>query len=229
MKKIVKLSLIVSGVALGFGAAFAGFARLQGAAWHEIPLAGKLFPAPPAPEEGEVATLEAPKATPGEARAALAVFDLFRVESPFSTREIQGLVDELKRRARELDQRDAALDERERRAGERSAFLDEQYAALARLRSGLESWEGELAQRAAEVEHKEKVRADEEGQSWVRLAKIFEEGEPEELGRRLESYSPEEAARILHNLKPVRAKQLLDSISGARWKEYAEAYRVMER
>ena len=160
--------------------------------------------------------------------AGIGVLDIFQIESPYSTAELEELVRTLEAKLDEVDQRLLDVGEREQRAEDRSTFLDEQYATLSKLRTGLETWENELRQREAEVARDEEARAAREAESWTRLAKLFEKGDAADQSERLLSYTPEEAASILFRLKPTRAQELLDQLEGDSWKQYAEAYRLRE-
>ena len=229
MNKTVKLALIGVGASIGFLGAFVGFSRLLGAEWHQIAVVGSLFPAPTeeeADEDSEPVVVY--KERPLERPAGIGVLDVFQIESPYSSKELDELVDTLETKLAELDQRLTDVAQREEQADDRSAFLDEQYATLNKLRAGLESWENELRQREVEVERDEAARAAREAESWSRLAKLFEKGDAADQSGRLSSYTPEEAAEILFRLKPSRAQELLDQLQGEMWKEYAEAYRVRD-
>lgn len=231
MNKNAKIALFSGAGLLGFTLAYVAFALVLGAQPHQIPVAGALFPTPPeqAQQSREQSGEPAPVATSAavETRTVSAgLLDVFQIESPYSAKELEGLVAELKRKSKELDQRLLELGERERRSSERAEFLDEQYAELQRLRAGLEHWETELEQRQGEIESSESARQEREGESWPRLAKLFAEGEAAEQGKRLAQYAPEDAARILQALKPARAKELLDNVGAERWREYADAYRL---
>jgi len=227
MNKLLKTALIGVGASAGFLCAFVAFSRALGAGWHEIALVGPLFPAPPeeaAPQEPRVIIKQERPMRP----AGIGVLDIFQIESPYSTAELEELVRTLEAKLDEVDQRLLDVGEREQRAEDRSTFLDEQYATLSKLRTGLETWENELRQREAEVARDEEARAAREAESWTRLAKLFEKGDAADQSERLLSYTPEEAASILFRLKPTRAQELLDQLEGDSWKQYAEAYRLRE-
>jgi hypothetical protein len=230
MNKGLKIGLFAGGGLLAFAFAYVTFALVLGVQPHEIPLVGKAFPAPAEPEKAKDET-PTPAAAPSEPKAApqtasVGLLDVFQVESPYSAKELETLVADLKRKSKEFDQRMLELGERERRAAERSEFLDEQYAQLQRLRTGLEEWENELEQRQAEVQRNEKARAEREAESWAKLGKLFAEGDPADQGKKLAAYTPEQAARILVTMKPARAKELLDNVGADKWKEFADAYRM---
>lgn len=230
MNKGLKIGLIAGGGLLAFSFAYVTFALVLGVQPHEIPLVGKVFPAPAEPEKAkeETATTAAAPSEPKPTAqtASVGLLDVFQVESPYSAKELETLVADLKRKSKEFDQRMLELGERERRAAERSEFLDEQYAQLQRLRTGLEEWENELEQRQAEVQRNEKARAEREAESWAKLGKLFAEGDAADQGKKLANYTPEQAARILVTMKPARAKELLDNVGADKWKEFADAYRM---
>lgn len=234
MNPVLKMTLVAVGSAAGFAGAFTGFSFALGAKGHEIAIVGGLFPQPP---DGEVAeddpAPEPPPEIPASMRrparkAGIGVLDIFSIDSPYSSSELDELAEKLQRKLREVEQRLVAVAERESHADDREQFQGEQYAQLQKLRTGLEEWERELRQRADEIDRDEAARADRETQSWARLSKLFEKGDAEDQGARLLSYAPEEAARILLQLKPSRAQELLDNVPGESWKDYAEAYRLME-
>ncbi len=232
MNKGLKIGLIAGGGALAFTFAYVAFALVLGVQPHQIPLVGKAFPAPPetpaesTPTVAEDEPKSAPQPAQGAQVAGIGLLDVFQIESPYSGQELETLVSDLKRKSKEFDQRLSELSERERRTAERSEFLDEQYAQLQRLRTGLEEWENELEQRQAEVKRDEKARVEREEESWAKLGKLFAEGDAAEQGKRLAAYTPEQAARILVTMKPARAKELLDSVGADKWKEFADAYRM---
>jgi hypothetical protein len=233
MNPLLKKAAFALGGALLFATLFVVFSLVMGVPRHELAVVGSLFPSPEEAEDGGQATEAAsdPRPVqrpprPGAATAGLGVLDVFRLEAPFSTQELEKLVAELKTRRRELERRLEELDQREQRIVERSQFLDEQYQTLQTLRSGLEEWEAELEQRQIEVERDEAAERQREDEGWAQLARVFSEGDASEQGTKLTSYTPQEAARILHALKPARAKELLDALTGQQWKEYAEAYRL---
>jgi flagellar motility protein MotE (MotC chaperone) len=233
MNKNAKIALYAGGGLFGFGLAYIAFALALGVQPHSIPVAGKVFPAPPeqAQQKGSANTPATVSTSEPEQRrepARAGLLDVFQIESPFSAKELEVLVAEIKRKSKELDQRLIDLAERERRAAERAEFLDEQYAELQRLRGGLEQWEDELELRQGEVQNAESVQAERREQSWATLGKLFADGDAAEQGRRLTQYSPADAARILQTLKPARAKELLDNVGTDKWKEYAEALRNAE-
>jgi hypothetical protein len=230
MNKGVKIGLMAGGGLLGFTFAYVAFALVLGVQPHEIPLVGKAFPAPAQEQPASVAPAPAPAAEPKLRieTASLGLLDVFQIEAPYSSKELEQLVGDLKRKSKEYDERLAELGDRERRAAERAEFLDDQYAQLQRLRTGLEEWESELEQRQVEVQRDERTRVEREAESWAKLGKLFSEGDAAEQGKRLAAYTPDQAARILQSMKPARAKELLDNVGADKWKEFADAYRLAD-
>jgi len=231
MKKPAQIALIACGALGAFAVAFTGFSLMLGIAPHEIALMGALFPAPEVEEvahatEPEVAAEKPPR--PRVHNAGLGVLDVFRIDSPYSTAELDRLAKDVRRKMVELDKRLAEADAREEQLDQRAQFLDDQYATLQELRTGLESWETELDQRQAEVERDEAARDAREDESWTRLSRLFEKGDPADQAGRLQGYPPEDAARILSKLKPTRAQELLEGLPQKEWQAYAEAYRLLE-
>jgi flagellar motility protein MotE (MotC chaperone) len=231
MNNILKIGLLSAGGSLGFVGAFSGFSLALGARPHEIAMIGSLFSTPPeeAVEQVEAPPkpIEAVERRPARA-AGIGVLDVFQIASPYSSGELSELAESLERKLGEVDGRLAALDERERRADDREQFLGEQYATLAKLRTGLETLGDELDQRESEIERDEAARDARATESWSRLAQLFQKGDAASQSARLRTYTPSEAAEILHQLKPARAQELLDALTGDAWKDYAEAYRLSE-
>ena len=231
MKKPAKIALIASGSLGAFVIAFTGFALMLGTPPHEIAVMGALFPSPNVEEEPQAAVAQVREEQPPRAKvrnAGLGVLDVFRIDSPYSTSELDRLVKDVKRKLAELDQRLRDSEQREGELDERASFLDDQYATLQELRSGLEAWEAELDQRQAEVKRDESARQAREDASWKRLSKLFEKGDAREQAARLKGYEPEDAALILSQLKATRAQELLDGLPEADWQLYAEAYRLLD-
>ena len=233
MNPLIKIALVAIGSGAGFVGAFTGFSLALGAKGHEVAIIGGLFPQPPEEVADGEETPEPPPEIPASMRrparkAGIGVLDVFSIDSPYSSAELDELAQTLERKLREVELRLETVAEREARADDREQFLTERYAGLQELRTALEVWETELSQRAAEVARDETARAERESQSWSRLSKLFEKGDASEQGVRLLSYPADEAARILQQLKPTRAQELLDNVPSDSWKEYAEAYRLLE-
>ncbi len=235
MNKNAKLGLYAAGGLGGFLVAYVTFALMMGAAPHQIPVVGAVFPQPqekaketPAPR-AEVASTPSTAPTRTETRTVSAgLMDVFQIESPYASGELQGLADELKRKSAELDTRLAEVAKREQAMQLRSEQLDEHSAELQQLRQSLEERERDLAGREATATESDRSRFEREQQGWVKLAKLFADGDATELGARLAEYAPGDAARILQALKPARAKELLENVGAAKWREYADAYRLLE-
>ncbi len=232
MNKVVKLAAIGLGANALFAGAFVGFALMRGAALHEIPGIGKLVPPPEAVEEvaqpAGTEDLEPPRNFPPRRAAGAGVFDVFRLESPYSTRELAKLVEELQAKHMEADMRLADLEALQAHVEERQQTLDEQFRTVQQMRTSLEEYEAELEARAAEVKRDEQSLAQRGGKRWETLAGLFADGDVEELSTRLLEYSPEDAAHILRALPDERARQLLAVLPEAQWKDYAEAFSAGE-
>ena len=121
----LKIGLIAGGGLLAFSFAYVTFALVLGVQPHEIPLVGKAFPAPAEPEKDKekeptpAAEPSVPK--PAAQTASVGLLDVFQVESPYSTKELETLVADLKRKSKEFDQRLLELGKRESNAAERSS------------------------------------------------------------------------------------------------------------
>ncbi|MBM3986336.1 MAG: hypothetical protein FJ294_00070 [Planctomycetes bacterium] len=234
MNKNAKIALYSTGGVGGFAAAYVLFALMMGAPAHTIPVIGALFPSPAeniekANSTAPLVASEAQSGTRTERRAASAgLMDAFQIQSPYSAGELEALATELKRKVADLDARLAAVADREKSASARAEQLDEHYAELQRLQRALEEREKTLADRESSVTESDRARLEREQQGWVRLGKLFADGDAAELGTRLAEYAPGDAARILHSLKPARAKELLENVGATKWREYADAYRMLE-
>ena len=231
MNKPAKIALIATGSLGAFAIAFTGFSLMLGTQPHEIAVMGSLFPTPELEEDAPTEVAQKPTEQPPRPRvrnAGVGVLDVFRIDSPYTTAELDRLAKDVKRKRSELDDRLREAGEREQELDQRASFLDDQYTTLQELRTGLETWETELDQRQAEVERDEAARNELEDQSWTRLSKLFEKGSAAEQASRLSAYEPEDAALILIKLKPTRAQELLEGLPEGDWQPYAEAYRVLE-
>jgi len=247
MNPFVKSSLLSLGGVVLFAGAFVGFAKLRGAEWHEIAVIGAFFPKPP---EGEPdpslaeadhesghepgATAEVPpvarehepaRKPPPEVRSArLSLLDAFSLESPYTSSQLQALADSLEAKNREAEQRLAAIAEQEQLIADRMEALNEHQGALQELRAKLERMQEELRVRSEELEKDSSLRETREAEEWRARGKLFEEGEAEQLAKRLLAYAADDAAKILVTLEPERARELLDALPEAQWQAYAEAY-----
>ena len=234
MNKNAKIALYSAGGVGGFAAAYVLFALMMGAPPHAIPVVGALFPAPAEKSDEPVRTAPVVASEPtGETRterrtASAGLMDVFQVQSPYSTTELETLAGELKRKNAELDTRLGEVERREKDTAARAEQLDEHYAELQRLQRTLEEREKALAGRESTAAETDRTRFEREQQGWVRLGKLFTDGDAAELGTRLAEYAPGDAARILHTLKPARAKELLENVGATKWREYADAYRMLE-
>ena len=232
MKQLIKsIGMAVGGAGLFLGA-MVGFARMQGVAWHELPIVGSAFPVPPKIElrpEQPLPQAAATKAAPPKLEAqtaSLGVLDVFRIDSPWTAAQIDELVNDLKTSKLDLEKRLADAADREAKLDARAIMLDEQYTVLKDLRREMERWKSELELQAAELESSKKAKTARDDLGWDQVAKLFEKGDAAELSARLKTYAPEEAAKILAKLKPTRAQEILNSLNGDEWKEFAEAYRL---
>jgi len=229
MNKLVKLALIGVGANAIFAGAFVAFSLMRGAALHEVPLVGK-FVDPPAemdvaePIETAEADLRPERPWPPRRTSQAGVFDVFRLESPYSNRELTNLVDELSAKHMEADRRLEAIQETEGRLAERRTAVEEQFRTVQQMRTALEEYEAELEARASEVARDEASKEQRGAERWSTLAGLFAEGDVDELGPRLADYGADEAAKILRALPEERARQLLSALPEAQWKTYAEAY-----
>ena len=228
--KVKIAGLSVAGVSL-FTLAFVAFTALAGVPMHEAALIKHFVDPPEVVEEEELAEGELPKdpvdkMTQQEViEASSSVVSSFVLPSPFSTDELEMLQSDLKMKKLDYENRLRKLRERESALGERELLVEERYSELADLRESLQKFELELSLRAAEVKRDTEAQNAREKKSWDTIAKLFEEGDAEDLVKKLVTYSPEDAAKILSALTVDRMRELTGALPVEQYQEYMQAYR----
>jgi hypothetical protein len=240
MKPLRIPSMLLFGALVLFGSAFAGFAHLRGVPAQELPVLGALFrtPAKP-PREGmipapvkiavtprvESSAMQNPlPLPPRRAPSKTSVLDVFKLESPFTAAQLRELVETLRQRERQAEDRLDAAARKESQLAEREVALQDQQRRLLEMRAQLERMQSDLRTESAVLAQQLLQHRAIEDEAWRTRGRLFEEGEPELLAPRLATYAPEEAAQVLATLEPDRARDLLDALPAARWRDFAEAY-----
>lgn len=232
MNKTIEIAaMILGGVSL-FAMCFLGFAVVANVPLYDVAVIGKLFPEPEVNEEpadggdGGTGTPSQPTYRPDSQLLAanMGVLSTWKLDSPFTQGELKALVEELKLKQVQLDQRIREMAQRELEADQREESVAERFAALEELRLELERYEERLIQREAEVNRDEGAAQEFEDQRWAGLAKLLAAQETSVAGPRLRRYSPEEAAKILRAMDDKYAAKLLNSFEGDAFLEYGEAY-----
>jgi len=243
MNKIIELvAMAVGGLSL-FLVAFVGFASMSGRDVSQVPLIGKLFPAPAEPggdghgaggagdehADGEPPPEGEPESTLSDAaviEASLGVLSAWTLPSPYSTSELRVLSEEIKRKHAELGQRELALGRRERAVGEDEQELEQRLATLEELRTHLETLQGELADKERELARQESSLEAGKDARWTQVALVITGIEdPAAAAKKLQEFPAEDAAKILRAMgDDARASEILNQVEQARWKSYVDAY-----
>jgi flagellar motility protein MotE (MotC chaperone) len=233
MNRLIELcAMLLGGVSL-FTVCFVGFVALSGTPMHEVPVLGKLFPEPAAgapeqPAQEPAAGADAPKNLSDAAvvEASLGVLSAWTLPSPYSTTELRGLSEEIKRKRGELEEAEHALARRERTVQEDEAELAERMKTLGELQEHLQGLQAELAEREQAIARREATLEANADSRWTAVAGVIAAiEEPAAAAKRLAEYEPEEAAKILRALNDdERAGAILNAFDEARWKEYVGAY-----
>jgi len=233
MSRIIEIAAMAMGGLSLFLVAFVGFVSLSGKDMSQVAVIGKLFPAPAEKSEhGEVASEGEQAGTRGEERgkglsdaavveASLGVLSAWTLPSPYSTTELRGLSEEIKKKRAELAESEHALARRERAVQDDESELAERMKTLAELQKHLESLQGELSEREQAVARRESTLEANADSRWASVAGVIAAiEEPAAAAKRLQEYEPDEAAKILRALNDdERAGEILNALDEARWKE----------
>lgn len=242
MSSIIKTGLLVLGGGGLFAGSFVGFAVLSGRPLRDIPLLSRFsnepvqpFVIPPRPvdtfEDGSDAEQVAETAVPEKVvpTATASVLGAFLLPAPFSSDELADMQARLAARVAEAEKslaeaqvKASALDERER------ALLGRE-AELQKLKEELDTRTRDLIVRELELKRDADATVVQEQQSWVEIARFFQEGEPEELGKKLSTFEPLNAARILRHLDDERAIAIVNALPPDKYKSFLDAYRKSNR
>src|SRR5262245_9146751 len=230
MNRIIEIAAMAIGGLSLFLVAFVGFVSLSGKDMSRVAVIGKLFPAPAekdghgedAKEEqaGEESSGEKGKGLSDAAvvEASLGVLSAWTLPSPYSTTELRGLSEEIKKKHGELEEREHALARRERTVQDDEAELAERMKSLTEMQQHLESLQGELSEREQAVARRESVVEASADSRWASVAGVIAAiEEPAAAAKRLADYQPEEAAKILRAMgDDERAGTILNALEGIR-------------
>ncbi|MEM1449191.1 MAG: hypothetical protein AAF957_19160 [Planctomycetota bacterium] len=217
--KIIAYGL--GGLALVVGS-FVTFSALTGTPMHEMKAVGSMFPEHVEAEVTDESTMlpdaeaerEADVRSPRQIyESAASPLGAFALQDPFSAEELRALertlqtkLDEVARRARELDQREQQLEDDRR-------HIEDLYEQMVTLRTSVleETADNEAA--TDELSRDRRVLEERESRTYAQMASLFEDTKATEAARLLTSiYAPEEAARILVQLDDDRVRELIGAI-----------------
>jgi flagellar motility protein MotE (MotC chaperone) len=146
--------------------------------------------------------------------------------SPYSTTELRGLSEEIKKKRAELTESEHALGRREREVQDSESELAERMKTLVELQKHLEGLQTEISEREQAVARRESTLEASSDSRWSAVAGVIAAiEEPAAAAKRLAEYEPEEAAKVLRTMDDdEKAGAILNAIDGTRWKEYVSAY-----
>jgi len=220
------IALSCGGVAV-FTVAYVGVATVQGVHVREIPplswvvrdmpQTSDIQPSEPPPrsKEPEPSSTPVPPMTAG-------VLGAFVMPSPFDSRELQSLQQELSARLGEVEDSKRVLEQRARDLDDWQKNLEDRQRELDRMRTQLGSGAAPTSAAGAQPGS---VGADDDPATWRAMAPLFEDGEVDEVSAKLASFEPEDAAQILKGLEPERAAALLNALPTPRYKPFLDAWR----
>ena len=238
MNRIIEISAMAIGGLSLFLVAFVGFVSLSGKDMSQVAVIGRLFPAragDAANEHGASAGGDEHAETKTGAKglsdaavveASLGVLSAWTLPSPYSTTELRGLSEEIKRKHAELTESERALARREREVQDSETELGDRLKTLTELQKHLESVQVELSEREQAVARRESTLEANADSRWSAVAGVFAAiEEPAAAAKRLAEYEPEEAAKVLRAMNDdERAGAILNALDETRWKEYVGAY-----
>jgi flagellar motility protein MotE (MotC chaperone) len=241
---IAKFALLGVGGATLFVGSFVGVALVSGKQAHEIPLLKNFSKSEPRhddpvktvakqPEHAENAP--EPKTGPKletarHAPLSASVLGAFVMPAPFTSTELEEMQSKLRALNERAEKLVATLAKRQTELDERESALDGREKELQALKTELDRGMSELNMRHKEVANEQKADATttaaaKDEKSWKEVVRFFEEGEPEELAKKLATFEPDEAAKILRGLEDERAIALVNALPMEKYKPVLEAYR----
>ncbi len=213
---------------------FVTFSALTGTPMHEMKGVGKLFPEQITVEEGETTMLPDVEAELLEDRRsprqlfenAATPLGSFMLVDPFSGDELGQLGKSLQTKLNEVAKRARELDERERELNADREHIEDRYRELEKLRSSLLDQDADTEAKGEEVDRDREVLKEDKMETYKKMASIFEGTEAEDAAALLTSvYDPAEAAKILVQLDDERVRDLMNAINA---KEPNETTRYMK-
>lgn len=229
----------IGAVALLIGS-FVTFSVLTGTPMNEMKAVGGLFPesvsaeeesmegkADETPEEERSSDIRSPRQVFESAATPLAAFAL---QDPYSAEELRRLerqlqlkIDEVARRARELEQREREVEK------ERQHYLD-QFSALEDLRTTLLEERAENVADSEEVDRANDALDEKQAEVYRDLAKLFEETKAKDAASMLtKTYTADKAARILVHLDVDRQREIMGAIYQILPEEGVQYYKALEK
>jgi len=243
MKPAIKYAVMGGGALVLLFGSFVTFAALSGQPLHQVAVLKTFVQAPAEPAEHAAAQPETKFASPhpesgaqGHGRTSgeeslkavertVGVLGAFTLPSPFSADELSDLSRKLHTGNRNLESRQKRIEQRERDLDDRERDLEARQQELTELRQKLLEKEAELHMLSDEITRDSEARNARDAASWKEISKFFEEGEADELAKKLLSFEPKEAAKILRSLDDERAGALVNALPADKYKEYLDAFR----
>jgi flagellar motility protein MotE (MotC chaperone) len=235
---IVKTALIVLGGTGLFAGSFLGFSIATGHSFKDIPLLKKLskdttppITIPVHSEESDPVTPDEPapeaakKPAPAMASATASVLGAFVLPAPFSSEELADMQSKLAARLSEADTTLAGAKQKERDLDDRERALLGREKELQTLKEELDTRSREMAMRGMEIKRDTDAASQLEQKSWVEVARFFQDGEPEDLAKKLATFDPDNAARVLRQLDDERAIAIVNALPPDKYKTFLDAYR----
>lgn len=164
-------------------------------------------------------------ATQEDTPTAASVLGAFVMPAPFNGDELAQMQSKLALRLEEVDVDLAKAKDKLRELDERERALNGREKELQTLKNELDTRSKELTMREMELGRDADAAAAQEEKSWHDLARFFQEGEIEELVKKLVTFTPTDAAKILHQLDDERAVELVNALPQDQYKTFLDAYR----
>lgn len=253
MAPIAKTVLLVVGGTVLFTGSFVGVALVSGHKMAEIPLLKNFAHAPEVvkrphgdspdsadhPETGETAEAgheggetkpEANGATSdrkphGERPTNATALAAFVMPSPFTGEELAEMQARIAEHLEEIETMLAAAKAKAQELDEREHSLVDREKELSSLKDELDHRTKDLEMREEELKRDAESATEKEERGWVETAKFFQEGEVEDLAKKLATLDPVYAAKILRQLEDERAIALVNALPQDKYKPFLDAYR----
>ncbi|MDZ4774733.1 MAG: hypothetical protein SGI72_16535 [Planctomycetota bacterium] len=245
MNPILKGALLLGGGTTLFTGSFVGVALVSGRPAYEIPLLKNFAQKPVKPPDEHTAVphvvtdAHEPEITHEEVRAKApmshhvdevvptkaSVLSAFVMPAPFNSDELAQLQSKLALRLEEAEVKLATVKDKERALDERERALTGREKELQGLKNELDTRTKELAMREQELRRDGDANAAAEEKSWTELARFFQEGEVDDLVKKLTTFDPKDAAKILHQMDDERAIALVNALPQDQYKTFLDAYR----
>jgi flagellar motility protein MotE (MotC chaperone) len=241
---LVKTALIVLGGGGLFAGSFLGFSLASGHSLKDLPLLRKFSNEPAtatiqmpvhseeddaAPADEKSTDKQKPPGQPAKTPGMASVLGAFVLPAPFSSEELGDMQSRLAARLAEVETSLAAAKKKEQDLDDRERALLGRETELQRLKTEVDMRSRELSMREMEIKRDTDAANAVEKQSWVEVARFFQDGEPEELSKKLATFDPDNAARILRQLDDERAIAIVNALPPDKYKTFLDAYRKNPR